>query len=538
MSTDTQSLIILEDDSAHVQAILRSFRDATPPVEIRVARSLREYCEMVAEQTPDIALLDLNLPDGNNMEALSLLSEENHFPVLVMTSCGNEAVAVTAMKAGALDYLVKSAEVFANMPRAVQRVLREWNLIEAHKKSEALLRESEMLQRDVLNSLPAHIAVLDQEGTILAVNEPWMAFAREEGNPSAEKVGVGANYIAVCRLSRVEGDFYAESALAGLQAVLDGKQERFTLDYPCDAPGVDRWFSMDILRATGTIAAAIVSHTDITLRKRAEDAQRHLEVMTKSNLKLKKEIALRQSIEASLQKTQDEQTRLLEQSHRQQEKLRSMSHQILQVQEEERKRISRELHDVIAQTLVGIDMRVAALTKGVGVDDQCFQQQIEGIHQLVDKSVSSVHQFIRELRPTALDDLGLIPSLQAFITEFVESSGIQVSLQAADAIEQADSSIRTVLYRVAQEALTNVVRHAKATHVKVGLCLQSGNIRLEIADNGQGFDVDDAASWMKGPASLGILGMKERVQMVGGTFSIDSAPGMATTIRVEIAPVF
>ena len=140
---DTLSLLILEDDPAHSEAIRRAFESSGQPSEIRVASSLQEYCEMVDARPPDVALLDLNLPDGDSHEALSLLSVDCPFPALVMTSMGNEKVAVAAMKAGALDYLVKSPDNFANMPRSVQRALREWNLHQARKRAEEALVEAE-----------------------------------------------------------------------------------------------------------------------------------------------------------------------------------------------------------------------------------------------------------------------------------------------------------------------------------------------------------------------------------------------------------
>jgi len=147
MSTVPISLIILEDEVAHVKAILFAFEDAAPPVEIRVARTLREYYEHVAKRAPDIAILDLNLPDGNEQDVLTLLSESCPFPVLIMTGCGNESVAVSAMKSGAVDYVVKSPEAFADMPRTVRRVLAEWNLSEYSRqagdqeRAYAILRE-------------------------------------------------------------------------------------------------------------------------------------------------------------------------------------------------------------------------------------------------------------------------------------------------------------------------------------------------------------------------------------------------------------
>jgi PAS domain S-box-containing protein len=141
------------------------------------------------------------------------------------------------------------------------------------KEAEAELRASEAFQRDILNSLPAHMAVLDPAGVILEVNEPWLQFARDNGAPPSEAIGVGANYLKVCQLAWQEDDAYAKAAVEGLESVLAGKQPRFILEYPCDAPDCARWFSMEVLHL-GNAEGAIVAHTDISERKKAEEALR------------------------------------------------------------------------------------------------------------------------------------------------------------------------------------------------------------------------------------------------------------------------
>jgi PAS domain S-box-containing protein len=146
--------------------------------------------------------------------------------------------------------------------------------ISDRKMAEAALRESEAIQRDILNSLPAHIAVLDKTGVILAVNEPWLKFARENGNTGIGKVGQAANYFEVCRSACHGGDSSAKAAVDGLWSVLSGTQSRFSLEYPCDAPGCPRWFAMEVLRSVGQHEGAVVAHTEITERRQAEVARR------------------------------------------------------------------------------------------------------------------------------------------------------------------------------------------------------------------------------------------------------------------------
>ena len=146
--------------------------------------------------------------------------------------------------------------------------------ITARMQAEQALKRSEAFQKDILNSLPAHIAVLDSEGRIVAVNEPWLQFARTNGNPLVDKIGVGASYVEVCRQALEKGDPYATNAVEGLLSVLSGREKRFAMEYPCDAPDCSRWFAMEILVPASSGSGAIVAHTDITERRRAEEALR------------------------------------------------------------------------------------------------------------------------------------------------------------------------------------------------------------------------------------------------------------------------
>ncbi len=269
------------------------------------------------------------------------------------------------------------------------------------------------------------------------------------------------------------------------------------------------------------------------LKKFIEALSQRTVELAAANLELEQEIAQRKAVEAALKKSERHYSVLLAQSDRLQEQLRQLSRQILSAQEDERKRISRELHDVIAQTLTGINIRLATLKKEASVNTKGLEQNIARTQKLVEKSVDLVHRFARELRPAVLDDLGLIPALHSFVKTFSQRTRIHVQLIAFAGVESLDIAKRTVLFRVAQEALTNVARHAQARRVELNIKKLAAGVAMQIKDDGKSFRVERVLGGT-GSKRLGLLGMRERVEMVGGTLYVESAPGQGTTIAVEV----
>jgi|SRR5665213_2219392 len=298
-----------------------------------------------------------------------------------------------------------------------------------------------------------------------------------------------------------------------------------------------------LIRQAGTFFTEAITPIEKTHRGTREAAvhlnqivemlsQRTVELAA-SNVELSAEVAQRKAVEAALKKSEHHYSQLLAESERLQKQLRQLSRQILSAQEEERKRISRELHDVIAQTLTGISVRLAALKKESALTTRNLDRNIATTQRLVEKSVDIVHQFARELRPAVLDDLGLIPALHSFVKIFSKRTRLHVHLKAFAGMEELDIAKRTVFFRVAQEALTNVARHAHARQVEVNFQKVHSTAHMEIKDDGKSFSVERALHANTGKR-LGLLGMRERVEMVGGTFCVESAPGKGTTVRVEI----
>jgi signal transduction histidine kinase len=346
---------------------------------------------------------------------------------------------------------------------------------------------------------------------------------------------------SVARLQRAQG-MGQQALTAGLQTLDIAKLHEQILVSKV-LPGSPASKRAALIRQAGTFFTEAITPIEkihrgtreaaIHLNKIVETLSQRTVELAASNLELQQEIAQRKAMETALKKSEHHYSELLARSELLQEQLRQLSRQILSAQEEERKRISRELHDVIAQTLTGINVRLAALKKESALTTRHLDRNIASTQRLVEKSVDIVHEFARELRPAVLDDLGLIPALHSFVKIFSKRTGLQLHLKAFAGIEELEIAKRTVLFRVAQEALTNVARHAHARRVEVDFQKVRNVARMEINDDGKSFQVERTLN-ARGNKRLGLLGMRERVEMVGGTFCVESEPGKGTTVRVEI----
>jgi signal transduction histidine kinase len=291
------------------------------------------------------------------------------------------------------------------------------------------------------------------------------------------------------------------------------------------------FFTQALIPLEAAYRATHVAHQH--LQQINETLRLHAAALAAGNRKLEQEITRRHAGEVAIREGKEKYHKLFLESQVMQKKLRQLTRQIIMAQEEERKEISRELHDEVVQTLVGINVELAALGKGASVGLRTLKEKIARTQRLVENSVNEVHRFARELRPAVLDDLGLIPALHAYSKSLAERKKLKIQMTAFGGVEALGTVKRTVLFRVAQEALTNVARHANASKVKMSISEVAGAIRMEIIDNGKSFQVEKVFG-ANSHHRLGLIGMKERVEMVGGKLTIESAPGVGTTVRAEI----
>jgi signal transduction histidine kinase len=198
--------------------------------------------------------------------------------------------------------------------------------------------------------------------------------------------------------------------------------------------------------------------------------------------------------------------------------------------EEDRARMAREVHDELGQALTGLKMDLAWLQKHTGPRQKDLLRKLREMSDLVDTTIQGVRRIATELRPGMLDDLGLVPAMEWQLQEFQKRSGILCSFASRLEEVPLNAEGTTVLFRILQETLTNVARHAAATRVDVSLSEEEGYVRLRVQDNGRGITQSET----NGSTSFGLLGMRERVKLRSGDFAIRGIPGQGTTVVITL----
>jgi signal transduction histidine kinase len=220
-----------------------------------------------------------------------------------------------------------------------------------------------------------------------------------------------------------------------------------------------------------------------------------------------------------------ERSQLFDEVRSSREQLDALSRRLLEVQENERRHVARELHDDIGQTLTAVKIGLLALRSAPNMAVEVLE---EGLN-IVDEAIDRVRRLSRHLRPAVLDDLGLVAALSWLVKQQSFSSTRCVLEAPEDG--RFPPQVETACFRVAQEALNNALRHAQASAVRIQLAIRGGNLNLSITDDGVGFIVEEAQERNRQGESLGLLNMEERVRLAGGRFSIQSKPGRGTLVR-------
>ena len=490
------------------------------------------------------------------------------------------------------------------------------DVTEKHRAQEAL-EESQRFLRSSLDALSGHIAVLDEKGVILEVNEAWRHFA-DQNHFIGSDYGIGAPYLQNSNVM-VGNDCDTTECAAGINDVISGRRDRFELEYPCHSPTELQWFLMRVTRfkSPGPVRIVVV-HDNITERKRAENLlqQNHdtffnlVENAPFGVYVVDSDFCLRQvsaasrkvfaNIDPLLGRDFEEILRMVwpepfateaigrfrhtlktgeaysapntisqrnnvadvesydwkiermtlpdgqygvvcyfyDNTERKQMEdalaAGEMLKRLSKAQEEERKRVARDIHDQLGQQMTGLRLKLQSI-KSI-CDDRAICDQIDEAQEQAERMDRDVSFLAFELRPSALDEFGLALALGNFVREWSKNYKIAADFYSSKpGRKRLVPDIETNLYRIAQEALNNTVKYAKAKNVSVILEIRKSEVTLILEDDGVGFDGSTLLKNVKKSGrGLGVIGMRERAALIGGTLEIESMPGKGTTIFVRV----
>jgi signal transduction histidine kinase len=339
--------------------------------------------------------------------------------------------------------------------------------------------------RDSRSRSSRRVALIDAQGTIVAVNKDWMALAETTGT-ALHQVGPGVNYLEVCREAGGSSPA-SRDALVGIQGVLQQRSSSFAMDYACHTPCGLTNFRMSVTPLSYRNVRAVIAHTDIT----------------------------------DLQPSKEKDFKRLQQ----------LARRLINVQEEERKRISREIHDDLGNRIALISLAVRQTMKQAASENR--DSNVRELKKIVDdmgELSTALRELSHGLHPAPLQCLGVRAALKAFQTGFKKAYGIQLDVVVPSEMPRLPDEVELCVFRVTQECLQNVAKHSGADKVKIVLQHTLRRTRLTVSDNGRGFFPAEAIQ--KG--ALGLLSMEERALSIRGRLTISSAPHAGTEVCLTI----
>lgn len=484
-------VLVVEDNPGDVVLLEDLLRSTGRGLTIDAADDLAGAVRRLAEATFDAVLLDLRLPDGEGVACVEAIrARADDAPIVVLTGLEDEAQAVACIAAGAQDYVVKSELRAKTILRAIDH---------------AIARVGETRERRRADALQAHLAAIvesSSDGIVSATLEgvlmTWNAGAARIFGYAPEEA-IGRRVTDIIRPPDTIDEAATEQRIARVREAADRDAQELVRLRKDGTQIVLSSVACPLRRPDGSAFGVAAILRDVTESRRRDE-----ELRTRNA-----ELEVRAS------------------------QMRALTARMLTVREEERTRISREVHDELGQLLTGIKMDLRWIGRRIvpGLAPAAVQEvsaRLTEVDALVNRTIETVQRIAVELRPSVLDALGLPAALRDEARRFGRRTGNIVELDVEVAAPPTD--IATTLFRVAQELLTNVARHASASRVHIRLDETAAGWRLTVADDGVGVRDDPTGK----PTSLGLLGIQERLNAVGGSFQLTSERGGGTVAIAQV----
>ncbi|MBS1654101.1 MAG: response regulator [Bacteroidetes bacterium] len=471
------NILMLEDDPADAELIRRLLQKEGLAFRSVLVNDENSFLNAISEQRFDAVLADNALPGYSSMEALRIIRIHNPYAALILvTGTVSEEFAVNIIKEGADDYILKNNLI--RLPAALGNALEKKRHLQEKQEVESAMETEKELSDAIINSLPGIFYFCDNKGNFLRWNKN---FEQISGYSAKEIVQMSPDYFFTNHNREDYTLFFRKVLSTGY-----GSLEADFITRQMDR--VPYFFTGMAIQLSGLNCLVCIG-IDISAKRKAEEDLRQ------ANTKL----------------------------HR-------VTGHLEKIREEEQARIAREIHDQLGQQITGLKMDLSRFRDYIqpAADLSLLNEKIREMDLLLDETVNTIRKIASDLRPSILDDFGLVEALEWKGHEFRSRFGIPVKVVNLCDDQDFGIGVATVLFRIFQEALTNIARHAGPCTVHCTLETLLGQLILRIQDDGAGFDSSAAKD------TLGMLGMKERAFLIGGSLRVISEPGKGTTITVTV----
>jgi two-component system sensor histidine kinase UhpB len=525
-------ILLVEDTEADARLEFRALERAGVTFEARRVQTEAAYLAQLAEYAPDVIVSDYSIPGFGGMRALELARERvPDLPFVFVSGAMGEDTAVDMLKRGATDYVLKTN--LARLASALTRAIEEAEVKRAKRKGE--------LRIVALANLYA--ALSEANATLARAQAPDQLF-RDMCRIAVTRGGF--NFAWVGLSDEKSGVLIPSASYGNAQGFLDG------LDIPLEA---DKSGGRNPAISAARGGRAYVCNDTLHDQRIAiwHDRMREWSIRSAASVPLLREgksIGSFSLYASEIDHFDDERVHLLNELaggiafaldrfeqetrrrnaeadiHNARQQLQALSIRLLQVQEQERRDIARGLHDEIGQSLTLIKIKLQMALHRGGNDKELTKECVD----IASETLEQVRTMSLNLRPPALDDLGLAAALQWALERQQGAAGWDIEFSADPLPGRLAMETETACFRVAQEALTNIARHAQAKKIAVHLRVDDEHLKLTVQDDGCGFDQEDVRRRPANRSSLGLLSMNERAALAGGQFEIETANGFGTRV--------
>ncbi len=472
-------LLLLEDNPDDAALIQKLLQRSGMKFNAVVASDEKEFLKAVGDNVYDAVLADNALPQYSSLEALKIIRKKDpNTAFILVTGTVSEEFAVDIIQRGADDYILKTNLI--RLSPAITKAVEKKRIQKEKEVAEKNTEKEKELSDSIINSLPAIFYYCDADGKFLRCNKN---FEFTSGYVWEEIINMSPT------------DFF---------------------EYPKKDPA-NKWIEKVFAEGYAETEAALLTKDGKKIPYYFTGSAVHLEDQT---------CLIGIGVDISGRKQSEKEQRLLN------SELRRLSAHLQNVREEEQTRIAREIHDELGQQITGLKIDLSWVKKKLisNAEPALIQEKISSMNSLLDETIQTIRKIASELRPAILDDLGLCAALEWQSREFERRFNVRSEFISSAKELLVAPAIASGLFRMYQESLTNIARHANAKNVVAKLEIKNHDIILTISDDGKGFVTNSVNK-----KTLGLLGMKERSLSIGGKLMIESEPGKGTTVTIIVS---